>query len=215
MTFRGAALALVAAAALIGVAGCTDDPQAAGATPTATTSATPAATATSLPPMAKRSKPWPEPTVTGAPAKDAPLADRIRFAIAKQAQLAAGKAAPTTVSCPGLDDVGSGAGIHTLSCTVTYAGASYQGRLTVDAKRYSASYHFNSTSVPVTRAKVVDAVLRAAEDPATVTCEMAEVAVVEYADPTGVGCSVTDTTGAVHGYTARVSGDGSVTAVKM
>ncbi|HEY3004084.1 MAG TPA: hypothetical protein VGJ44_17190 [Kribbellaceae bacterium] len=215
MTVRRAVLGLVAVAALIPVAGCTDDPPAqANGTPSASSS-TPAAAATTLPPMTKPATPWPTPTVTGAPADDAPLADRIRFAIAKQAQLAAGQAAPTTVSCPGLDDLGSGDGERAFTCTVTYARTSYDGKLTVDASRYTAKYHFTSDSVPVVRAKVVDAVVRAATDPAAVTCTMDDMAVVQYADPKGIACSVTTTSGAAESWTVRVSGDGRVTAVRM
>ena len=64
---------------------------------------------------------------------DAPLAQRIRFAIAKQAQIAAGKAATTTVNCPGIDNAEK-PGTHELTCTVTYAGKSYRGKLTIDAQ---------------------------------------------------------------------------------
>ncbi len=84
----------------------------------------------------------------GAPESDAPLAQRIRFAIAKQTQITAGKAATTTVNCPGIDDADK-PGKHALKCTVTYAGKSYTGTLTVDAKQYTASYKFTSAQVAI------------------------------------------------------------------
>lgn len=220
MTVRTALLGLFAAGALVCAAGCSDRPSAdpgVGSTVQGqATSTTPASTPPeTLPPLPNPSKPWPVPTVTGAPAEDAPLADRIRFSIAKQVQVAAGKAAKTTVSCPGLDDVGSGSGSHTITCTVTYGGQSFTGRLVVDAKRYSATYDFTSDSVAVAKPKVVDAVTRAAVRPAKVDCTMGAVAVLKHADPNGLDCTVTDTSGAEAAYTVRVSGDGKVTAAKM
>ena len=171
------------------------------------TSATPAIT-----PLPTPSKPWPTPKVTGEPAEDAPLAERIRFAIAKQAQVAAGKVATTTVKCPGIDDVEK-PGNHELDCTVTYAGKSYSGTLTVDAKTYSASYKFTSDSVPIAKAKVVDAVLRSAPDAAKVTCTMDDVAVVKHSGQP-IACDVTTTGNAVQPYKAQVSGNGQVLVAK-
>jgi hypothetical protein len=209
MTVRGVLAGLFAATVL---AGCSDAPAASGGTPSVAPSETPVVTPTeqALPPLPKPSKPWPTPKVTGAPAQDAPLADRIRFAIARQAQLAAGKAATTKVSCPELDSVEKAGGEHKLSCTVTYAGASYTGTLTVDAKRYTASYRFTSDSVPIVRAKVVDAVQRMAAGAAKVSCAMEEVAVVKHSDPDGIGCDVTTVQNQVAKYSVAVSGDGKV-----
>ena len=144
--------------------------------------------------------------------QDGPLADRIRFAIAKQAQLAAGKAATTKVSCPQLDSVEKSGGEHKITCTVTYAGSSYTGTLTVDAKRYTASCRPTSDSVPVVRAKVVDAVQRVAAGAAKVSCAMEDVAVVKHSDPDGIGCDVTTVKNEVVKYTVAVSGDGKVYA---
>ena len=83
------------------------------------------------------------------------------------------------------------------------------------AKRYSASYSFNSDSVAVARPKVVDAVTRVAANPGEVSCPMPEVMVLKHADPAGIECTVTDTAGAGSPYRARVSGDGKVTAAKV
>lgn len=215
MTLRRSFAGLLAAGALLLATGCSDSgPEAAGSTPGTTAGETPVATRTeqALPPLPKPSKPWPTPKVTGGPAEDGPLADRIRFAIAKQAQLAAGKAARTTVNCPGLNGVEKAGGKHTITCTVTYAGASYTGTLTVDAARYQASYRFTSVSVPITRAKVVDAVLRVAAGAAKVSCTMAEVAAVKHSDPDGIGCDVSTVRNQVVKYTVAVSGDGKVYA---
>jgi hypothetical protein len=93
---------------------------------------------------------------------------------------------------------------------VTYAGASYTGTLTVDAKRYTASYRFTSDSVPIVRAKVVDAVQRVAAGAAKVSCAMEEVAVVKHSDPDGIGCDVTTVQNQVAKYSVAVSGDGKV-----
>jgi hypothetical protein len=204
---------------------CSDDQPAAGSSPTNSSAApsTPSSTAPSSAPIPTAStptltalptpsKPWPTPKVTGAPADDAPLADRITFAIAKQAQVAAGKAAATTVKCPGIAKVET-AGNHELTCTVTYAGKSYTGTLTVDAKQYSASYRFTSQSVPIVKAKVVDAVLRTAAGAAKVTCTMDDVAVVKHSGEP-IGCDVTTTANAVVPYTAQVSGNGQVLVAK-
>lgn len=171
------------------------------------TASTPTLTALPTP-----SKPWPTPTVTGAPENDAPLASRITFAISKQVQIAAGKAAATTVKCPGIDTVET-AGKHELTCTVTYAGKPFTGTLTVDAKQYSASYKFTSSSVAIVRAKVVDAVQRTVTDAAKVTCTMDDVAVVKTSDA-GIACDVTTTANAVQPYKAQVSGNGQVLVAK-
>jgi hypothetical protein len=208
MKLRWLFAGLLAAAALTG---CSDNtPEASGAETTPATAPTTSRTPADLPPLPKPSKPWPTPKVTGAPAEDAPLADRIRFAIARQAQLAAGKTARTTVNCPGLDDVEKAGGEHRITCTVTYAGTSYTGTLTVDAKRYTASYKFTSDSVPVVRAKVVDAVRRVAAGVAKVGCAMEAVAVVKHSDPDGIGCDVTTVKNEVVKYAAVVSGDGKI-----
>ncbi|GAA2787548.1 hypothetical protein [Kribbella solani] len=158
------------------------------------------------------STPWPTPKVTGAPADDAPLADRITFAISKQTQIAAGRAAKTTVKCPGIDKV-EAAGQHKLDCTVTYAGKPFTGTLTVDSKQYTASYKFTSEEVAIVRAKVVDAVLRAASDAAKVTCEMEDVGIVVHSG-LPIGCNVTTTGNAVQEYRAQVTGNGQVTVKK-
>jgi hypothetical protein len=206
----------VAAASLLILAGCSDTPPEAGTTPSAPAASSsapiPTASTPTLTPLPTPSKPWPTPKVTGAPDDDAPLADRIRFAVAKQAQIAAGKTATTKVSCPGIDDVEE-PGEHTLTCTVTYAGKSYPGKLTVDAERYSATYKFTSDSVPIVRAKVVDAVRRAVPDAARITCTMEDVAVVKHTSQ-GIQCDVTTVDNAVTPYRAQVSGNGQVLVSK-
>jgi hypothetical protein len=164
-------------------------------------------------PLPTPSRPWPTPKVTGAPDSDAPLAQRIRFAISKQAQIAAGKAATTTVNCPGIDDVEK-AGQHELTCTVAYLGKSYSGKLTVDAKQYSATYKFTSDSVAIVKDKVVDAVQRTVPGAAKVTCTMDAVAVIKHTDPRGIACDVTTVANAVQPYRAQVSGDGRVLVAK-
>jgi hypothetical protein len=204
------------------VAGCSDSsPEAgSGSTPSTTGSTGPSAPASSIPtaskptltPLPTPSKPWPTPSVKGEPASDAPLAQRIRFAISKQAQITAGRAATTTVNCPGIDKAET-AGKHTLTCTVTYSGKAYTGSLTVDAKQYSASYKFTSDSVAIVRAKVVDAVLRTAPGAAKVTCTMDDVAVVKNSAE-GIACDVTTTANAVQPYKAQVSGNGQVLVAK-
>ena len=178
--------------------------------PTASTSS--ASSTPSLTPLPTPSKRWPTPKVTGEPEDDAPLAERIRFAIAKQAQIAAGKAATTTVKCPGIEDA-EAPGEHELTCTVRYGGKSYSGTLTVDAKTYSASYKFTSESVAIVKAKVVDAVLRTAPDAAKVTCTMDDVAVVKHSGEP-IACDVTTTGNAVQPYRAQVSGNGQVLVAK-
>jgi len=172
----------------------------------------PTASSPSLTPLPTPSKPWPTPKVTGEPVADAPLAERITFAIAKQAQIAAGKAATTKVKCPGLDTVET-PGKHELTCTVTYAGKSYGGTLTVDAKQYSASYKFTSDSVAIVKAKVIDAVQRSVTDAAKVTCTMDDVAVVKHSGAP-IACDVTTTANAVQPYKAQVSGNGQVLVAK-
>ncbi|MFI5708777.1 hypothetical protein [Kribbella sp. NPDC051620] len=202
------------------VAGCSDSSPDAGGTPSTTGSSGPSAPASSIPtastptlkPLPVPSKPWPTPSVKGEPASDAPLARRIRFAISKQAQITAGRAATTTVNCPGIDKAET-AGKHTLTCTVTYAGKSYTGELTVDAKQYSATYKFTSDSVAIVRAKVVDAVLRTVPGAAKVTCTMDDVAVVKHTAD-GIACDVTTTANAVQPYKAQISGNGQVLVVK-
>ena len=165
-----------------------------------------------LSPLPTPSKPWPTPKVTGAPENDAPLADRIRFAIAKEAQITAGKAATTRVKCPGIESAET-PGKHELTCTVTYAGKPYEGTLTIDAKQYSASYKFTSEKVAIVKPKVVDAVQRTAADAAKVTCTMEDVAVVAPAGPP-LSCDVTTTANAVQPYKAQVSGNGQVLVTK-
>jgi len=209
--------AVLGAIVALAVAGCSDDPPQATA-PTTTppplqTSAIPTASQPTLTPLPTPTKPWPTPKVTGTPAEDAPLAQRIRFAVARQAQIAAGKAAPTTVACPELDTVEK-PGHHELTCTVTYAGKSYPGKLVVDAEQYSATYKFTSDSVPIVREKVVDAVRRTAPGAAKVTCTMDAVAVVKHSDPQGIACDVTTVANAVQPYRAMVSGDGRVLVAK-
>jgi hypothetical protein len=205
------------------VAGCSDAPAAGGkpsANPATADSSGPSAPGSSIPtasrptltPLPTPSKPWPTPSVKGEPASDAPLAQRIRFAISKRAQITAGKAATTTVNCPGIDKAET-AGKHTLTCTVTYAGKSYTGELTVDAKQYSASYKFTSDSVAIVKAKVVDAVLRTVPGAAKVTCTMDDVTVVKHTAE-GIACDVTTTANAVQPYKAQVSGNGQVLVAK-
>jgi hypothetical protein len=195
------------------LAGCTDTPPEAGKSPSPNgTSSAPTASTPALTPLPTPSKPWPTPKVTGEPEKDAPLADRIRFAIAKQAQIAAGKAAPTTVKCPGVEDAET-AGTHNLTCTVTYAGKSYSGTLTIEAKQYSASYRFTSDSVAIVKSKVVDAVLRTVPGAAKVTCTMDDVAVVKHSGQP-ITCDVTTTANAVQPYEAQVSGNGQILVSK-
>ncbi|WP_410788264.1 hypothetical protein [Kribbella sp. C-35] len=216
-----AALGLSVLAVFV-LSSCSDSKPSAGSTPSASSSTSssappssapiPTASTPSLTPLPTPSKPWPTPKVTGAPADDAPLASRITFAISKQAQIAAGKAAATTVKCPGIDKVET-AGKHELTCTVTYAGKPYSGTLTVDAKQYTASYKFTSESVAIVRAKVVDAVLRTVTDAAKVTCTMDDVAVVKHSDA-GIACDVTTTANAVQPYKAQVSGNGQVLVAK-
>ncbi|MEU4197849.1 hypothetical protein AB0E69_38555 [Kribbella sp. NPDC026611] len=214
----GLAVFGVSALAVFLLSACSDSKPSAGtspssgSTPPTTSAPIPTASTPSLTPLPTPSKPWPTPKVTGAPADDAPLASRIRFAISKQAQIAAGKAATTTVNCPGIDKVET-AGHHELKCTVTYAGKSYSGTLTVDAKQYSASYKFTSDSVAIVRAKVVDAVQRSVTDAAKVTCTMDDVAVVKHSGEP-IGCDVTTTANAVQPYKAQVSGNGQVLVAK-
>ncbi|MFC6156052.1 hypothetical protein [Kribbella jiaozuonensis] len=215
----GLAVFGLSALAVFLLSACSDSKPSAGSSPSASSSASapssapiPTASTPSLTPLPTPSKPWPTPKVTGEPADDAPLASRITFAISKQAQIAAGKAATTTVKCPGIDKVET-AGQHELTCTVTYAGKSYSGTLTVDAKQYSASYKFTSDSVAIVRAKVVDAVQRSAADAAKVTCTMDDVAVVKHSDA-GIACDVTTTANAVQPYKAQVSGNGQVLVAK-
>jgi hypothetical protein len=203
------------AAAMLVFAGCSDEPPEAGSTPTPsapTGGPLPTASTPTLTPLPTPSKPWPTPTVTGAPDDDAPLAQRIRFAISKQAQIAAGKAATTKVTCPGIDDAEK-PGTHDLTCTVTYAGKSYSGQLTIEAKQYSATYKFTSESVAIVKAKVVDAVLRAAPGAANVTCTMDDVTVVKHTSE-GIACDVTTVGNAVEPYRARISGNGQVLVAK-
>jgi hypothetical protein len=220
LTMSRPAVFLLAALGLTAIAGCTDEPvEESGGSPSpvttrpTSTASVPTRPVPSLTALPTPDKPWPAPTVTGAPEPDAPLAQRIRFAVAKQAQIAAGKAATTTVSCPGLN-AAEEPGEHNLTCTVTYAGHSYPGRLTVNAKQYSATYRFTSDSVPVVKDKVVDAVLRTAPGAAKVTCTMDAVAVVKPTDPKGIACEVTTAANAVQSYRAQVSGDGSVLVAK-
>jgi hypothetical protein len=206
-----------AAAALLVFAGCSDEPPEASSTPTPSAPATtggplPTASAPTLTPLPTPSKPWPTPTVTGAPDSDAPLAQRIRFAISERAQIAAGKAATTKVTCPGIDDAEK-PGTHNLTCTVTYAGKSYSGKLTIEAKQYSATYKFTSESVAIVKGKVVDAVLRAAAGATNVTCTMDDVTVVKHTSE-GIACDVTTVGNAVEPYRARVSGNGQVLVAK-
>jgi hypothetical protein len=211
----GLAVFGLAAVLVFVLAGCSDSKpdSKSGGTPSAPTSAPiPTASTPSLPPLPTPSKPWPTPKVTGQPDAEAPLAQRIRFAISKQAQIAAGKAATTTVSCPGIDDAEK-PGTHNLTCTVTYAGKAYPGTLTIDAKQYSATYKFTSDSVAIVRAKVVDAVQRTVTNASKVTCTMDDVAVVKHTSQ-GISCDVTNTDNAVQPYRAQVSGNGQVLVTK-
>ncbi|WP_350277459.1 hypothetical protein [Kribbella sp. HUAS MG21] len=217
---RTGALAVVALVALP-LSACSDSaPEAGPSAPASSTASSapassapiPTASTPTLTALPTPSKPWPTPKVTGEPENDAPLAERITFAIAKQAQIAAGKAAPTTVKCPGIDDADK-PGNHELTCTVTYAGKSYSGTLTVEAKTYTASYKFTSQSVAIVRAKVVDAVLRTVTDAAKVTCTMDDVAVVKHSGEP-IACDVTTTANAVQPYKAQVSGNGQVLVAK-
>jgi hypothetical protein len=213
----GLAVFGLSAIAVFALTACSDSKPEASGTPAPSTSAAssapiPTASTPSLTPLPTPSKPWPTPKVTGEPENDAPLAERIQFAIAKQAQIAAGKTAATTVKCPGIEDVEK-AGNHELTCTVTYAGKAYTGTLTVDAKTYTASYKFTSESVAIVKPKVVDAVLRTAPDAAKVTCTMDDVAVVKHSGD-GIACDVITTTNAVQPYKAQVSGNGQVLVAK-
>ncbi|TDD18978.1 hypothetical protein E1218_25075 [Kribbella turkmenica] len=208
----------LSAIAVFALSACSDDEPRAGSNPPSPSASAPSsapiptASTPSLTPLPTPSKPWPTPKVTGEPENDAPLAERIEFAIAKQAQVAAGKAAATTVKCPGIDKADE-PGKHELTCTVTYAGKPYSGTLTVDAKRYSASYKFTSQSVAIVKAKVVDAVLREAPGAAKVTCTMDDVAVVKHSGEP-IACDVTTTENAVQPYKAQVSGNGQVLVAK-
>jgi hypothetical protein len=207
----------LSAIAVFALTACSDSKPEAGDTPAPSTPAPssapiPTASTPSLTPLPTPSKPWPTPKVTGEPENDAPLAERIQFAIAKQAQIAAGKAAATTVKCPGIADAEK-PGKHELTCTVTYGGKPYTGKLTVDAKTYTASYKFTSESVAIVKPKVVDAVLRTAPDAAKVTCTMDDVAVVKHSGD-GIACDVTTTANAVQPYKAQVSGNGQVLVAK-
>jgi hypothetical protein len=208
----------LSALAVFLLSACSDSKPDAGSTPSAPSSSAPStqsiptASTPTLTALPTPSKPWPTPKVTGEPASDAPLAERITFAISKQAQIAAGKTASTTVKCPGIDKVET-AGNHELTCTVTYAGKPYTGTLTVDAKQYSASYKFTSESVAIVRPKVVDAVLRTVTDAAKVTCTMDDVAVVKHSGEP-IACDVTTTANAVQPYKAQVSGNGQVLVAK-
>jgi hypothetical protein len=214
----GLAVFGVTAVAVFLLSACSDSKPQAGNSPSGPNSSAPSsapiptASTPALTPLPTPSKAWPTPKVTGEPASDAALADRIRFAIAKQAQIAAGKAATTTVKCPGIENAEK-PGNHELDCTVTYAGKSYSGTLTVDAKTYTASYKFTSESVAIVKAKVVDAVLRTAPDAAKVTCTMDDVAVVKHSGEP-IACDVTTTGNAVQPYKAQVSGNGQVLVAK-
>jgi hypothetical protein len=216
----GLAVFGLSALAVFLLSACSDSKPDASNTPAPSTSASsgpssapiPTASTPSLTPLPTPSKPWPTPKVTGTPENDAPLADRIRFAIAKQAQIAAGRAATTTVKCPGIETA-EAPGKHNLTCTVTYAGKPYSGTLTVDAKQYTASYKFTSESVAIVKPKVVDAVLRTVTDAAKVTCTMDDVAVVKHSGAP-IACDVTTTANAVQPYKAQVSGNGQVLVAK-
>ncbi|GAB3828832.1 hypothetical protein [Kribbella italica] len=224
----GARALAVGAAAVLLLAGCSDDPTPdAGSTPPPSapssgptsapipTASTPSLTplpTPSLSPLPTPSEAWPTPKVTGTPDADAPLANRIRFAIAKQVQVAAGRAASTKVTCPGIDDADQ-PGAHALTCTVNYAGKTFTGRLTVDAKQYSATYKFTSESVAIVKPKVVDAVQRAASGAAKVTCTMEDVTVVKHTAQ-GIACDVTTVENAVQPYRAQISGNGQVLVAK-
>jgi hypothetical protein len=211
---------LPAVLAAITLASCSDSKDTSGGSPStaptshAPTAASPIPSASTpvLTPLPTPSTPWPTPKVTGAPADDAPLPERITFAISQQTQIAAGRAAKTTVSCPGIDKVET-AGQHALDCTVTYSGKHFAGKLTVDAKQYSASYKFTSAKVAIVRAKVVDAVLRTAAGASKVTCDMEDIGVVVHDGPP-IGCDVTTTANAVQPYHASVTGNGQVLVKK-
>jgi hypothetical protein len=205
--------------ALFLLSACSDSKPEAGDSPAPSASSSapssapiPTASTPSLTPLPTPSKPWPTPKVTGQPEPDAPLAERIQFAISKQAQIAAGKAATTAVSCPGISDAEK-PGTHDLTCTVSYAGKSYPGKLTIEAKQYSATYKFTSDSVPIVRAKVIDAVQRTVTGAAKVTCTMDDVAVVKHTSE-GISCDVTTTDNAVQPYRAQISGNGQVLVSK-
>jgi hypothetical protein len=211
---------LLAVLGLAVAAGCSDTTQdkasgssAPSSTPPSTSASIPTTSTQTMTPLPTPSKPWPTPKVTGAPDPEAPLAQRIRFAISKQAQIAAGRAATTTVNCPGIDNVEK-AGQHELTCTVTYSGKPYSGTLTVDAKEYSATYRFTSDSVAIVKDKVLDAVRRTVPDAAKVTCTMDAIAVINHTDPQGIACDVTTVANAVQPYRAQVSGDGRVLVAK-
>ncbi|MFK4086304.1 hypothetical protein ACI2LF_19500 [Kribbella sp. NPDC020789] len=214
----GIAVFGVSALVVFLLAACSDTPPSAGGSPSAPGSSGPSsapiptASTPTLKPLPTPSKPFPTPVVTGAPEADAPLAQRIRFAIAKQTQLTAGKAAKTTVNCPGIDDADK-PGNHTLKCTVTYGGKSFTGALTVNAEPYNASYKFTSEQVAVAKEKVVDAVLRAVPDASKITCTMDLVAVVPSTGD-GIRCDVTTTANAVVPHNARISGDGKILVAK-
>jgi hypothetical protein len=221
----GLAVCGLSALAVFLLAACSDSAPDADSSPSAPGSSGPSAPDSSTPPpviptastpvltpLPTPTKPFPTPSVTGAPASDAPLADRIRFAIAKQTQVTAGKAAKTTVACPGIEGAEK-AGQHTYKCTVTYAGLTFTGTLTVTASTYSATYKFSSAEVAVVKEKVVDAVLRAVPKASKITCELKPVAVVDPAGP-GLRCDVTTTANAVVPYTAKVSGDGTIQVAK-
>ncbi|NUR98067.1 MAG: hypothetical protein HOV67_22785 [Kribbellaceae bacterium] len=212
---------LLAGLAVFALAACSDSKPSGSTSPSSAptvgesstpTASIPTASTPSLTPLPPPGTPWPAPAVTGAPADDAPLAERIMFAISKQTQIAAGRAAKTTVKCPGIDKVET-AGQHSLDCTVTYSGKSFTGKLTVDAKQYSASYKFTSAQVAIVRAKVVDAVLRAAAGASKVTCDMDEIGIVVHDGPP-IGCDVTTTANAVQPYKASVTGNGQVQVEK-
>ncbi|MFB6726200.1 hypothetical protein ACFCV3_38880 [Kribbella sp. NPDC056345] len=215
----GLAVFGVSALAVFLLAACSDTDPKSGSTPSApgsssapSTEPIPTASTPTLKPLPRPAKPFPTPAVTGAPESDAPLANRIRFAIAKQTQLTAGKAAKTTVNCPGIDAADK-PGKHTLKCTVTYAGKPFTGTLTVDAQPYNASYKFTSEQVAVVKEKVVDAVLRAVPDASKITCTMDLVAVVPSSGD-GIRCDVTTTANAVVPHNARISGDGKILVAK-
>ncbi|GAB3928781.1 hypothetical protein GCM10029976_027220 [Kribbella albertanoniae] len=217
----GLAVFGVSALAVFLLAACSDTEPSGTGTPSAPTSSGPSLPSSSIPtastptlkPLPRPTKPFPVPTVTGAPESDAPLAQRIRFAIAKQTQVTAGKAAKTTVNCPGIDAADK-PGKHTLKCTVTYAGKPFTGTLTVDAQPYNASYKFSSEQVAVVKEKVVDAVLRAVPDASNITCTMDLVAVVPSSGD-GIRCDVTTTANAVVPHNARISGDGKILVAKV
>ncbi|MGZ0147232.1 hypothetical protein ACXJJ3_09185 [Kribbella sp. WER1] len=213
---------LLAGLALFALAACSDSKPTGSPTPSSSvptvgesltpTASIPTASTPSLTPLPTPSTPWPTPKVTGAPADDAPLAERITFAIAKKTQVAAGRAAKTTVKCPGIDKVET-AGTHSLDCTVTYSGKPFTGKLTVDAKQYSASYKFTSEEIAIVRPKVMDAVLRVAPGASKVTCEMEDIGIVVH-DGLPIGCDVTTTANAVQPYKASITGNGDVVVKK-